>query len=507
MNSRPIEHRLIVPRSFDEVCDIIDLHTEALLQAATAAGAQRAVELVHADAEPLPGFDASEPVTVFLIDPDRNSEYQAFIDFRWTADPTKRLLANTRARLELRPHPDRRDATTELILRAHYEPSPNATWGDRVHGRGRRIVTAALERFLQAAATYVEDATIPTTPAPAPVSELAQTSTPAPPANDDRSGTASTGVEGQPTAVPASRPTMKRFRQILFASLGTANRAPAALDDAVALADRNDASLTVLGIAAAPPAQQRGLRLPGRRDRIADVLAAELTARLDAWTEPYTGNDITVHVEVGDPPVDIVRYLIANEHDLLIVAGDNADSAATIRRLLRLCPAPVWVLRPGHEGGRVLAAVDPDDDPHLNDLIVQLAQSQAQLRDGELHVAHAWELHGETILASSEYLPVPGPLLAQLAEQTETAHRRAFRDTIERSGIGPHHQHVVNGTPTQAIIGLLHLYRIDLLVMGSIGRAGIEGIVIGNTAESLFAKVLCSVLVLKPPGFESPIRR
>ena len=118
MNSRPIEHRLIVQRSFDEVCDIIDLHTEAILQAATAAGAQRAVELVHADAEPLPGFDASEPVTVFLIDPDRNSEYQAFIDFRWTADPTKRLLANTRARLELRPHPDRHDPS-----RSHASPT------------------------------------------------------------------------------------------------------------------------------------------------------------------------------------------------------------------------------------------------------------------------------------------------------------------------------------------------------------------------------------------------
>lgn len=279
---------------------------------------------------------------------------------------------------------------------------------------------------------------------------------------------------------------------------------PSALDEAVALADRNDASLTVLGIAPAPPTRQRGLRLPGR-DRITDILAAELTARLDAWTEPFTGNDITVHVEVGDPPVAIVRYLITHGHDLLIVPDDHADNAATIRRLVRLCPVPVWVMRRDHDGGRVLAAVDPDDDPDLNDLILQLADSHAQLRHGELHVTHAWELHGETILAASDYLPVAGPLLAQLAERTEAAHRRAFRDTIDRSAIGPHHQHVVNGTPTQTIIGLLHLLRIDLLVMGSIGRAGVEGIVIGGTAESLFAKVNCSVLVLKPPGFASPI--
>lgn len=300
---------------------------------------------------------------------------------------------------------------------------------------------------------------------------------------------------------------MKRFSKILFSPLGTATDAPSALEDTVALADRNDASLTLVGVVPDPPIHQRGLRVHSSNEKIADLLAADLTERLDSWIEPFTGNRIDTKVLVGNPPIEIVRHVIANEHDLLVVATDGSDSsAAKIRRLLRLCPIPVWVLRPGHEGGRVLAAIDPDDDPDLNEAILQLAQSQAGLRDGELHIAHAWELFGEAALAGISHMPVPGPVLARLADETESAHHRAFSGVINDASIGSHEEHFVNGTPIHAIIGLINLYRIDLLVMGSVGRAGLEGLVVGNTAEELFAKVDCSVLVLKPSGFRSPVK-
>ena len=41
---------------------------------------------------------------------------------------------------------------------------------------------------------------------------------------------------------------------------------------------------------------------------------------------------------------------------------------------------------------------------------------------------------------------------------------------------------------------------IDLVVMGSVARAGIAGMLIGNTAERLLRKLPCSVLVVKPDG-------
>ena len=52
---------------------------------------------------------------------------------------------------------------------------------------------------------------------------------------------------------------------------------------------------------------------------------------------------------------------------------------------------------------------------------------------------------------------------------------------------------------------LVEAASIDLLVMGSVGRTGLEGFLIGNTAEAVLRRVSCSVLALKPGSFESPI--
>jgi hypothetical protein len=37
--------------------------------------------------------------------------------------------------------------------------------------------------------------------------------------------------------------------------------------------------------------------------------------------------------------------------------------------------------------------------------------------------------------------------------------------------------------------------------MGSVGRTGIPGFIMGNTAEMILNQIDCSVLVIKPPGF------
>ena len=39
--------------------------------------------------------------------------------------------------------------------------------------------------------------------------------------------------------------------------------------------------------------------------------------------------------------------------------------------------------------------------------------------------------------------------------------------------------------------------------MGTVGRLGIPGLFIGNTAEEIFQTTKCSVLAVKPDGFKS----
>ena len=64
---------------------------------------------------------------------------------------------------------------------------------------------------------------------------------------------------------------------------------------------------------------------------------------------------------------------------------------------------------------------------------------------------------------------------------------------------------VKKGHPDDVIPDLVRHSDIDLVVMGTVGRTGIPGLFIGNTAEEVLGQIDCSILAIKPPGFESPV--
>jgi nucleotide-binding universal stress UspA family protein len=41
--------------------------------------------------------------------------------------------------------------------------------------------------------------------------------------------------------------------------------------------------------------------------------------------------------------------------------------------------------------------------------------------------------------------------------------------------------------------------------MGTVARTGINGLLMGNTAEMILTQIDCSVLAVKPQGFVSPV--
>jgi nucleotide-binding universal stress UspA family protein len=42
--------------------------------------------------------------------------------------------------------------------------------------------------------------------------------------------------------------------------------------------------------------------------------------------------------------------------------------------------------------------------------------------------------------------------------------------------------------------------------MGTVARTGVMGLIMGNTAERVLQKLRCSVLALKPAGFQCPVK-
>jgi len=56
---------------------------------------------------------------------------------------------------------------------------------------------------------------------------------------------------------------------------------------------------------------------------------------------------------------------------------------------------------------------------------------------------------------------------------------------------------LTRGSEAEEILRLAHDARADLIVMGTHGRTGLGGLLLGNTAKSVLTKADCVVLVVK----------
>lgn len=302
---------------------------------------------------------------------------------------------------------------------------------------------------------------------------------------------------------------MRRFRSILFCPL-------AARDNAAAgrrlgeLAVANGATLTLFGVAPHPSALQR---IRHRRDHIAAVREAldrETVDRLERARPAIAGLDPVIETAGGNPAVRIIERVVTGGHDLLVVTTDGDSRDPTVNHLLRKCPCPVWVIRPTRaRTTRVLAAVDPDPaQADLNRTVLELAASMAEIQDGELHLVHAWQLYGEEVMRHSAFMHTPEGEIRTMLREEETIHRAAVDEMLAEGGLDdrPWRIHLHHGEPAEVVPDVTRRHRINLLVMGTVGRTGLSGLLIGNTAESILDQVRCSVIAVKPSGFVTPIR-
>ncbi len=301
---------------------------------------------------------------------------------------------------------------------------------------------------------------------------------------------------------------MRRFKNILFSPLGKRDN-PAALRRIAGITGENGGRLTLLGVTPEPPMLQRVLQQPGLVDDLVAVERDDLTKRLRRWAaKDAVGAEMIV--EVGDPALTIIHHVLAHDHDLVVVtADDDHEDHATIRRLLRKCPCPVWVIRPTRANTRrILAAINPEpDEAELNRTILELASSLARIEGGELHVVHAWELYGESTMRTSSFMHIRPADLDGMVDQAHATHEEALRAVLDAAGVAgePWQIHVLKGHAAQVIPKLVTRLHINLLVMGTVARTGIGGLVMGNTAERVLDEVRRSFIAVKPPGFVSPI--
>ena len=312
---------------------------------------------------------------------------------------------------------------------------------------------------------------------------------------------------------------MKRFKNILLlADQGTGDQA--ILRRAASLAETNRAQLALVDVIEELPRDMQKLIVVITPMELQKRVIQERQKQLERLVAPIRkeGLRVGVNVLIGTPFLEIIRQVLRQKHDLVIMAAEGRSGlkgrlfGSTSLHLMRKCPCPVWVMKPTwrERFHRILAAVDPmcaeEDKNLLNIKIMDLATSLAKMEQSELHIVHAWNFRGDDLLGVRGRMS--GETIDQLANQTRAIHKKGFDELIGNYSVKNlnHRLHFLKGDPAALITDLAAEHAIDLIVMGTVCRTGVAGFFIGNTAENVLQQVDCSVLTVKPEGFVSPVK-
>ncbi len=144
---------------------------------------------------------------------------------------------------------------------------------------------------------------------------------------------------------------------------------------------------------------------------------------------------------------------------------------------------------------RVLAATDFSPCSHE---ALEYAGELAGRFSAELHLVHVAEDPHALLPHSGATIPVEA--LAKAKEQTDEALTRAA-ELLEQAGRHVERS-VVRGNPFLEIIRYAREHDIDLIVIGTHGRTGLQQALMGSVAERVVRKAPCPVLVVRASGHQ-----
>ena len=242
--------------------------------------------------------------------------------------------------------------------------------------------------------------------------------------------------------------------------------------------------------------------------------------RLDELAKPLAESGIKVQTKVvWDHPLyeGIVRAAVESKAD--IVFKDTHHHSAIARAvltntdwsLIRTCPTPLWLVKPGEVADKpaFIAAIDPmnehDKPAALDDEILQFSKHLAQSVAGEVHAFHSYDPRIAVATATANaYIPVSLPL-DEIEQQMHEDHQKRFEEITSFHEIAADRAHLKSGLTHEELPALADELNASVVVMGAVARNRWKRLFIGATAERTLEHLPCDLLIIKPDWFQTPV--
>ncbi|WP_323192575.1 universal stress protein [Halostella sp. PRR32] len=257
----------------------------------------------------------------------------------------------------------------------------------------------------------------------------------------------------------------------------------AAAETALTLARRFDATIHAVHV----------LDLEELPSEVDTETRAELEARAESLLATIADRADDIGVSTATEVIEatrpihqaIVDYLDENGIDLVVMGTHGRTGfhelvlGSTTERTLRLSPVPVLTV---HEGMALDSEFDtilvPTDGSEPAYAAADHGIELASRTDAALHVLHVVDLTG--VWADVDATAVLDAL--------EEAGQRAVDDVVERASeadLESVEASVSSGTPASGIVDYADDHDVDLIVMGTHGRTGLDRYLLGSVAEKI----------------------
>jgi universal stress protein E len=256
-----------------------------------------------------------------------------------------------------------------------------------------------------------------------------------------------------------------------------------------------DYSRTIFGMEVADRARHDFVeeRMHGLSREAAALAERGLRVECEAVWAPHAHEAIVAKV------LELKPDLVLKDVDCDGAGAGCLHPSALDWKLLRLCPAPLMLVRPQARlvPQRLMAAVDvtAPGGESLNQRVAAAAAAYAGLSGATWRIASVFS-----------YVPVDTygtGFIADTYEIMDNSHREALSAFSAAHQVPA--QRVLRRSAFDTAEGLAACAedcQADLVVLGSAYHSGLDRLMSGTTAEALLRRLHCDVLLIKPAGFE-----
>lgn len=221
--------------------------------------------------------------------------------------------------------------------------------------------------------------------------------------------------------------------------------------------------------------------------------------------------EIDYHILIGHPFRELCQLSLDLEANLLVLGSHKTPDCHQVpgpiaTKCVRKAPVAVLLVRATH------------DDPY-DTVLAAIDFSATSLKAAEMAAEIAFENHSHLRLVHvreprlnltpySFFLPEDGPTTSEKREHEElelqlNQCKDALQSRFPDLSITTHY--LQTHKVSDALISVILAHNVSLAVLGTRGRSGLRSLLIGTTAERLIINCPCSVLAIKPDGFQFPL--